>query len=224
MKKNMSFKDILDYFIENPKKLEELNQQLEAPQSDFVKHRFKVYEEKIALIEHEKLELVKIASENSNLFQRAISYGALISITRNLSEIIAITDQVLTKNPLVNHSVYYIEDTIQFNPQEPSNRHVIGFNAKTSPLVFELANKKTPFCGEFNEAKIIALFSMLEAKQAKQIKSIATIPLRHESSVGTIILGSETKHFFNPSQNTDYLQAIGTLFTANVIRLSHNNG
>ena len=43
----MNFKDILNYFIENPKKLEELNQQLEAPQSDFVKHRFKVYEEKI---------------------------------------------------------------------------------------------------------------------------------------------------------------------------------
>ncbi|MBL8477601.1 MAG: DUF484 family protein [Methyloversatilis sp.] len=74
---------------------------------------------------------------------------------------------------------------------------------------------KHPYCGPGNDLGVVAWFG----DAAPSVQSIALIPLRRESRiVGLLALGSDDADRFVPDMGTLYLERIGELLGASLIR------
>ena len=74
---------------------------------------------------------------------------------------------------------------------------------------------KQPYCGPVNDLGVISWFG----DAAPSVQSIALIPLRRDSrTVGLLALGSDDAARFVPDMGTLYLERIGELLGASLIR------
>jgi uncharacterized protein YigA (DUF484 family) len=74
---------------------------------------------------------------------------------------------------------------------------------------------KQPYCGPVNDLGVVDWFG----ESAPSVQSLALIPLRRESrTVGLLALGSDEPARFVPDMGTLYLERIGELLGASLIR------
>jgi uncharacterized protein YigA (DUF484 family) len=213
----LSQDDLIHYFEQNPGTLIKINDALDKQTASFIEHRIKSLKNKNLKLEGSKKELMIIAQENTSLFQNIIKLAILMSRQHSVNGCIVATQGLLMENNKITNIRFYLKDKYASLITPNKALSSIDFNHQKHRLIKELSLKNTPFCGDLNNEKINDLFPEIN----EEIHSIAGIPIKDKKTMGIILLGSGIKHFFNPSQSTDYLSAIGQILSANLERLSN---
>ncbi|MDQ7988585.1 MAG: DUF484 family protein [Candidatus Dactylopiibacterium sp.] len=93
------------------------------------------------------------------------------------------------------------------------------FATVSEELRFQVADMRHPACGPAQHSEVLGWFG----ETAPQLRSMALIPLRHESRlVGLLALASEDPERFFPEMGTLYVTRIGELVATAV--LAHTGG
>jgi uncharacterized protein YigA (DUF484 family) len=211
------YDDLIYYFEHNLEMLMKVNDALEKDTTSFVKHRIKSLEAKLLNLETSKKELISIAQENTILFSNTIGLATSLSVKDNYGACFSLTKSLLRENNKFSSIIFYVDSTYVSSLDGSELFISLDFTNQKNALIKDLSSKPEPFCGALNNEKTNILFS----DDYENIKSIAAIPIKFNCMIGVILIGSKTKHFFNPSQNTDYLKAIGQILSANLERLSY---
>jgi uncharacterized protein len=214
---SLTYAGLILYFEKDPEMLVKVNDALEKDTTSFVKHRIKSLEAKLITLDTSRRELVSIAKENTVLFNNTIRLATSLSIMCTYGDCFTITKNLLSENNKFSSIIFYVNSTYVSAVDRSKLFISLDFTNQKNALIKDLSLKSGPFCGALNAEKTKILFS----DNYQDIKSIAAIPIKFNSLIGVILIGSKTKHFFNPSQNTDYLKAIGQILSANLERLSY---
>lgn len=183
----------------------------------------------ISLTERQQLAQRDKIQATESIMEELVEYGKKNDITNQQLHALSIS---LMANTALQNTV----ETISAHIKAPfalahASLHCWGVdqaNILGTPEDFNIwmAQQIAPYCGTNNDATNI----LLEAKViSADIKSFAMIPLftprgeetnKTSPSMGVLILGSTDGTHFNPDMGTLFLQRIGELISATIIRIA----
>lgn len=193
-----------DFFDKHPELLEHLRVPHVAGNAaiSLVERQVKLLRDKQAASRERLAELVRVARHNDQLSAHIHLLTLRLLQTRTIDEIVAQVESVL-------------RDEFHVTPAR-----LIRRGKSTDEAVFKdsitLFSAGKPRCGHFGAAVRRQFFG--EAGDA--LASVALVPLGAGATVGVLALGSSDADRFNPGVATEFLERIGEMITAALIRFT----
>jgi uncharacterized protein len=164
--------------------------------------------EKLAQVQGKLAELVSFGEENDVIAEKVHRLTLALLQAESFESISHVVYTHLQEDFAVPHVALRIWNSIL---KRPSNEFV----EVSEELRFFAADLRRPYCGAAQHPEILAWFG----DSAKFISSVALIPLRRDAQIfGMLALGSEDLQRFFPEMGTLYVERIGDLVGAAVLK------
>jgi hypothetical protein len=170
-----------------------------------------VMRDKVKQLEAKLGELIAFGEENDAISDKVHRLGVALQEATNLAGVMRVLYSHLCGDFAVPHVAVRLwgagsGDDVEFSPVADSVK------VQTSALVH-------PYCGAAAEQEAVAWLG----ESASHIRSVAQIPLRQHGSedgacFGLLLLASEETHRFYPEMGTLYLERIGDMAAAALLR------
>jgi len=198
-----------DFFINKPEVLEslQLNQSPDGTISLAQRQtqRLQVKMQKL----HEQLNaLIENAHSNTELQERVHTLCLRLMDASNIEELLTMLVVELKQEfdaDEVALRLFYSGDKAAALPDLEGNVGQLHIDDTSLKVFDKLISKQQPVCGRLTKAQKTVLFE----EQAKQVESIACIPLGHEPCAGLLAIGSYDANRFHSDMGTVYLTFLG---------------
>lgn len=203
-----------DFFTQFPDLLEALTLPHRSGGTiSLVERQIEVLRDKNTRLESRLNTLIDVARQNNETQQQLHQLAVEVLARDNLNDALTVLTERLANQLSVDH----VEARIFSDKQHPV-RNISDSYLLTSESAQQALDDFTPaiepFCGRLKPAQLKRLFG----KQAEKIGSCGLIPLRCGPLYGLVALGSNDEHRFNPGMDTLYLQRLGELVSAALLR------
>ena len=162
--------------------------------------------EKNKALESRLSELLKIGEENDAIGEKLHRLCLALLAAQNLQGLLAVFYLHLHEDFSVPHSALRIWGTTGEAPE---------FSPVGDPLKRYAESLAQPYCGPSGNAEAAAWFG----EGAAHVRSVAHVALRDKECFGMLALGSEDVLRFYPEMGTLYLQRLGDVAGAALLRL-----
>lgn len=210
-----------DFFINKPEALESL-QLNESPDGTISlaqrqTQRLQVKTQKL----HEQLNaLIENAHSNTELQERVHTLCLRLMDASNIEELLTMLVVELKQEfdaDEVALRLFYSGDEVITLPKLAGNLGQLHIDDASLKVFDKLISKQQPVCGRLTKAQKNVLFE----EQAKQVESIACIPLGHEPCAGLLAIGSYDANRFHSDMGTVYLTFLGDVLMRLVRQYCH---
>jgi len=198
-----------DFFVSNPEALESL-QLNDSPDGTISlaqrqTQRLQAKTQKL----HEQLNaLIENAHSNTELQERVHTLCLRLMDASDIEELLTLLVVELKHEFSADEvalRLFYSGDTAATLPQLEGNIGQLHIDDTSLKVFDKLISKQQPVCGRLTKAQKAVLFD----EQAKQVESIACIPLGHEPCAGLLAIGSHDANRFHSDMGTVYLTFLG---------------
>jgi uncharacterized protein len=198
-----------DFFMSNPEALESL-QLNDSPDGTISlaqrqTQRLQIKTQKL----HEQLNaLIENAHSNTELQERVHTLCLRLMDASNIEELLTMLvvelKQEFDADEIALRLFYSGDDAVKL-PDLEGNVGQLHVDDASLKVFDKLISKQQPVCGRLTKAQKNVLFE----EQAKQVESIACIPLGHEPCAGLLAIGSYDANRFHSDMGTVYLTFLG---------------
>ena len=196
-----------DFFLRHAELLAELRlPHASGGAISLVERQIEVLREKLQASDLRLNELVKIARANEALGARIHKFTRHLMAAPTRREILAHIERSFREEFDAAQIVMLMFDS---HPVDADQRFVRSVNREDPGLAgFDtLLKSGRPRCGQVRDTQREFLFGA----HAGEVGSLALVPLRGESPVGLLALGSHERERFHPGMSTDFLATLGEL-------------
>lgn len=163
--------------------------------------------DKVRVLENKLAELIQFGEENDGISEKLHALTLPLMAAHTPEDIVAALNLHLREGFAVPHYALRV-----WNLAHPG----LEITQAVDPVAEHAAAAMSfPMCGLLAVPEAAAWFGEL----APHLRSFATIPLRHDDSIGLLILASEEPSRFYASMGTLYLTRLGQLLAAAFERL-----
>ena len=213
----MNAQDVARFLQDNPAFFEEnpdLLAQLTVPHLtggqaiSLTERQVSTLREKLLQVQGKLSELVGFGEENDSISEKVHRLTLALLITESFESVSQAVYTHLVEDFAVPHVQLRIWNSILKRP-------LPEFVEVSESLLFFAADLQRPLCGAVQQAEVREWF----AEAADQLQSWALIPLRRDAQIfGMLALGSEDAQRFFPEMGTLYVERIGDLVAAAVLK------
>ncbi|HSD37961.1 MAG TPA: DUF484 family protein [Rhodocyclaceae bacterium] len=213
----MNAQDVLNFLQDNPTFFEDnpdLLAQLTVPHHtggqaiSLTERQVSTLRDKLAQVQGKLSELVGFGEENDSISAKVHHLTLSLLIAESFESVSQALYTHLIEGFAVPHVQLRIWNSILKRP-------LPEFVEVSEELRFFAADLQRPLCGAVQQAEILEWFG----DAGEQLRSWALIPLRRDAQVfGMMALGSEDAQRFFPEMGTLYVERIGDLVSAAVLR------
>ena len=198
-----------DFFMNNPEALEslQLNQSPDGTISLAQRQtqRLQIKTQKL----HEQLNaLIENAHSNTELQQRIHSLCLRLMDASSIDELLSLLVVELKQEfeaDEVSLCLFYSGENIAKLPKVTGNISQLHVDDKSLKVFDSVLSKQEPVCGRLTKAQKALLFG----EQAKDVASVACLPLGHDPCAGILAIGSYDANRFHSDMGTVYLAFLG---------------
>jgi len=203
-------KENVDIFNRHPELLDVLDLSHETGGAiSLIERQIQVLREKNNQLDKRLCELMDVARDNERLAQSRHRIALNLLGAHDLNDVVSIVLDELSNELKADFAVVKLftqkETWLKQHPQLFVADDSDGLNAFKT-----MRDHKNPVCGRGTDEQKIFLFT----DNAKQIESVAIIPLTTGADLGLIGLGSEAASRFQASLGTQFLSQMGELVSA----------
>lgn len=216
-KNTMNPNDIIDFLNANPQFFEEhpdLLEQLSVPHPtsgntiSLSERQILTLREKLAQVQEKLAELVSFGEENDVIAEKVHRLTLSLMLSDDFEAVNFAVYNHLQEDFAIPHVALRIWNSIL-------KRESPEFVEVSEELRFFAADLRQPYCGPAQYPEVLAWFG----NAASHLGSLALIPLRRDAQVfGMLALGSEDPERFFPEMGTLYVERIGQLVGAAVLK------
>ena len=164
--------------------------------------------EKAKVLEHKLAELLHFGEENDLISTRVHALSIALLTAGSFDALMQALREHLAEAFAVPHLALRMWNSVLTRDSEV-------FTPVDEAIRVFANDSRTPYCGPVNDLGVLAWFG----DAAPAVQSMALIPLRRESrTVGLLALGADDAERFVPDMGTLYLERIGELLGASLIR------
>jgi uncharacterized protein len=213
----MNPNDIIDFLNANPQFFEEhpdLLEQLSVPHPtsgntiSLSERQILTLREKLAQVQEKLAELVSFGEENDVIAEKVHRLTLSLMLSDDFEAVNFAVYNHLQEDFAIPHVALRIWNSIL-------KRESPEFVEVSEELRFFAADLRQPYCGPAQYPEVLAWFG----NAASHLGSLALIPLRRDAQVfGMLALGSEDPERFFPEMGTLYVERIGQLVGAAVLK------
>ncbi|MCK9387202.1 MAG: DUF484 family protein [Sulfuritalea sp.] len=165
--------------------------------------------DKVRTLEAKLVELISFGEENDSISDKV--HGLAVAL-------IAATDQAAVVRALYSHLVGAFavpHVTVRLWGAGQGSSH--EFDAVTDAVKVFASSLQRPYCGTVTGQESVAWFG----EAATHLRSMTQVPLRESGGVcfGLLVMASEEPHRFYPELGTLYLERIGDMASAALLRV-----
>ena len=196
-----------DFFQRHAKLLETLQVPHGAGTASLIERQVAVLREKSRDLEEQLNGLIRTARGNEQIVTRLQRFTLELMRADGIDDVIASCQEILRDDfnaDFVTLRIIGGDDTMHFVSSD--NEMLKHFD--------RLFNNKKPVCGRLKEEQQKFLF----AKNAKDINSVALIPLAGAEKLGLLALGSKDETRFHPGMGTVFISHLGELISTSLVR------
>ena len=196
-----------DFFQRHAKLLETLQVPHGAGTASLIERQVAVLREKSRDLEEQLNGLIRTARGNEQIVTRLQRFTLELMRADGIDDVIASCQEILRDDfnaDFVTLRIIGGDDTMHFVSSD--NEMLKHFD--------RLFNNKKPVCGRLKEEQQKFLF----AKNAKDINSVALIPLAGAEKLGLLALGSKDETRFHPGMGTVFISHLGELISTSLAR------
>lgn len=200
----------LEFFEENPDLLSRLTvpHPLSGQAISLTERQLLNLREKLSQVQSKLAELVRFGEENDVIAERVHRLSLSLLTASDFESVNFAVYNHLQEDFAVPHVVLRIWNSILKRP-------LPEFVEVSEELRFYAADLRQPYCGPARNEEVLAWFG----ESAVQLRSLALIPLRRDAQIfGMLALGSEDPERFFPEMGTLYVERIGDLVGAAVLK------
>ncbi len=213
----MNPNDIIDFLNANPQFFEEhpdLLEQLSVPHPtsgntiSLSERQILTLREKLAQVQEKLAELVSFGEENDVIAEKVHRLTLSLMLSDDFEAVNFAVYNHLQEDFAIPHVALRIWNSIL-------KRDSPEFVEVSEELRFFAADLRQPYCGPAQYPEVLAWFG----NAASHLGSLALIPLRRDAQIfGMLALGSEDPERFFPEMGTLYVERIGQLVGAAVLK------
>ena len=213
----MQAQDIVDFLNAHPGFFDEhpdLLNQLTVPHPtngntiSLTERQVLTLREKLAQVQGKLAELVSFGEENDMIAEKVHRLTLSLLLAEDFEAVNFVVYNHLQEDFSVPHVALRIWNSILKRP-------VPEFIEASEELRFFAADLRQPYCGPAQHEEIVTWFG----EAAPFLQSMSLIPLRRDAQVfGMLALGSEDPQRFFPEMGTMYVERIGDLVGAAVLK------
>jgi uncharacterized protein YigA (DUF484 family) len=213
----MNPQDIVDYLEQHPEFFEDypdLLSQLTVPHPlsgqaiSLSERQLLNLREKLGQVQAKLAELVSFGEENDVIAERVHRLTLSLLTASDFESVNFAVYNHLQEDFAVPHVALRIWNSILKRP-------LPEFVEVSEELRFYAADLRQPYCGPARNEEVLAWFG----ESAAQLRSLALIPLRRDAQIfGMLALGSEDPERFFTGMGTLYVERIGDLVGAAVLK------
>ncbi len=199
-----------EFFVEHPELLSTLTvpHPLSGQAISLTERQLLNLREKLGQVQGKLAELVSFGEENDVIAERVHRLTLSLMTAPDFESVNFAIYNHLQEDFAVPHVALRIWNSILKRP-------LPEFIEVSEELRFYAADLRHPYCGPAQNPEVLAWFG----ESASQLRSIALIPLRRDAQIfGMLALGSEDPERFFPEMGTLYVERIGDLVSAAVLR------
>ncbi len=191
-----------DFFINHEYLLKEIKLPHQSGKAiSLAERQVHVFREQRDDLQHELNDLIDIAKQNDQLFDKSKRLLMNLLEAQSLDEVmIVVEDSVHNDFGLKFCSMLLFGDKVEF---PISNVQMISL-LEAEATLGTLTDSKKAVCGRFTEDQLTCLFPAAQGK----VVSAAVIPLRGNNLQGMFSLGSEDENYFESSMGSLFLTYI----------------
>jgi hypothetical protein len=162
--------------------------------------------DKVSLLENKLAELIQFGEENDVISQKMHHVATATIAARDLDTLI--------------HTLYLnLREAFDIPHARIRIWQGSGLGAEFSPcsddLINWVNNMPHPQCGAYLHEEALSWLG-----DTSMLRSYAAVPLRHNETLGVLVLASEDPQRFYPQMGTLYLQRLGELIASGVQRMT----
>ncbi|MDO6386144.1 DUF484 family protein [Uliginosibacterium sp. 31-12] len=213
----MNANDIIAFFKQHPEFFDEhpeILNQLIVPHPvngqaiSLTERQLLTLREKLAQVQGKLAELVSFGEENDVIAEKVHRLTLSLLQAESFEAVNFAVYNHLQEDFAVPHVALRIWNSILKRP-------VPEFIEVSEELRFYAADLRQPYCGAAQNQEILAWFG----EAAPLLRSVSLIPLRRDAQIfGMLALGSEDPQRFFPEMGTMYVERIGDLVGAAVLK------
>ncbi|NSL53674.1 DUF484 family protein [Uliginosibacterium aquaticum] len=213
----MNANDIIAFFKQHPEFFDEhpeILNQLTVPHPvngqaiSLTERQLLTLREKLAQVQGKLAELVSFGEENDVIAEKVHRLTLSLLQAESFEAVNFAVYNHLQEDFAVPHVALRIWNSILKRP-------VPEFIEVSEELRFYAADLRQPYCGAAQNQEILAWFG----EAAPLLRSVSLIPLRRDAQIfGMLALGSEDPQRFFPEMGTMYVERIGDLVGAAVLK------
>lgn len=199
-----------DFFDQNPDLLAELTvpHPTNGNAISLTERQLLSLREKLAQVQGKLAELIGFGEENDAIAEKVHRLTLSLLLAESFESVRHVVYTHLQEDFAVPHVALRIWNSILKRPSEE-------FVEVSEELRFFAADLRHPYCGPAQHPEILEWFG----DSARFIASVALIPLRRDAQIfGMLVLGSEDPQRFFPEMGTMYVERIGDLVGAAVLK------
>ncbi|MDQ8023887.1 MAG: DUF484 family protein [Moraxellaceae bacterium] len=213
----MNAQDVVDFLNTHPEFFDEhpdLLAQISVPHPtaggtiSLTERQLHALRDKLTAVQTKLGELVGFGEENDVIAEKVHRLTLALLQSESFETVTGSLYSHLLEDFAVPHVALRIWNSILKRPSEE-------FIEVTEDFRFFAADLHHPYCGLANQPEVLAWFG----EAAKHIQSLALVPLRRDAQVfGMLALGSEDPQRFFPEMGTLYVERIGELVGASLLK------
>ncbi len=162
--------------------------------------------DKVALLENKLVELIRFGEENDVISQKMHYIASATMSAHDLDTLIHALYLNLREDFDIPHALIRIWQGTGSGPE---------FAPCTEDLINWVSNMPHPQCGAYLHEEALSWLG-----DTALLRSYAAVPLKHNETLGVLILASEDAQRFYPQMGTLYLQRLGELIASGVQRMT----
>ncbi len=204
------FKSHPEFFDEHPEILNQLTvpHPVNGQAISLTERQLLTLREKLGQVQGKLAELVSFGEENDVIAEKVHRLTLSLLQAESFEAVNFAVYNHLQEDFAVPHVALRIWNSIL-------KRELPEFIEVSEELRFYAADLRHPYCGPAQNAEIIDWFG----ESAAQLRSMALIPLRRDAQIfGMLALGSEDPQRFFPEMGTMYVERIGDMVGAAVLK------
>ncbi|MFN4148399.1 MAG: DUF484 family protein [Rhodocyclaceae bacterium] len=214
---NLAARDVAQYLKDHPdffNQYAELLAQISIPDPhggravSITERQIGALRDQVRRLENKLAELLRFGEENDVLSAKTHRLAVALIRAQDCASVLLVLYAHLGGSFAVPHVAVRLWDV----PGDPESLEFQPVSAEARDYV---RNLKRPYCGAGNGSEILDWFG----EEGGEIRSIAIVPLRdEETTFGLIALGSEEAERFYAEMGTLYLERIGEMASAALMR------
>lgn len=196
-----------DFFQRHANLLETLQVPHGTGTVSLIERQVAVLREKSRELEEQLNGLVRTARGNEQIVTRLQRFTLELMRANSIDDVITTCHEVLRDDFNADFVTLKII-------RKGKSIYDVSPNSKSLPDFDKLLESNTPKCGRLKAEQQKFLFN----KNAKQVQSVALIPLSGEKRIGILALGSKNESRFHPGMGTVFISHLGELISSSLLR------
>jgi uncharacterized protein YigA (DUF484 family) len=164
--------------------------------------------DKVRMLENKLAELIQFGEENDGISEKLHALTLALLTARAPDELVAVLNSHLREGFAVPHYALRVWNL----PQNEALDMTLSISAAGRDLV---EGMRQPVCGPLAVDEASDWFGEV----SPHLRAFACIPLRHGETIGLLVLASEEANRFYAGMGTLYLERLGQLIAAALIRM-----